>query len=120
MKPQMIIKHFPQFSNVRSEGTQLSVLKPHSPAGFDIVGKEIRVYDDQENLVRVEKFDGHVRQLTFGQIERIFHKATCKTCEMIDFQHGGFGPSHNGSTCCQSGSIHSGGNKTHCTCDCCF
>ena len=29
-------------------------------------------------------------------------------------------PSHNGSKSCESGSIASGGNKSHCTCDTCF
>jgi hypothetical protein len=30
------------------------------------------------------------------------------------------GPSHAGSTSCQSGSIASGGTKSHCSCDTCF
>ena len=43
----------------------------------------------------------------------------CETCEQVKSK-GGFGPSHNGSPSCQSGSIASGGNKAHCTCDTCF
>ena len=31
-----------------------------------------------------------------------------------------FGPSKNGSARCESGSIASGGNKAHCSCDICF
>lgn len=31
-----------------------------------------------------------------------------------------FGPSHDGSPGCESGSIASGGNRSHCTCDTCF
>ena len=31
-----------------------------------------------------------------------------------------FGPSHNGSRNCESGSIESGGKRSHCTCDTCF
>jgi hypothetical protein len=41
----------------------------------------------------------------------------CKTCLEIA---GGFGPSHNGSPNCESGSIASGGNRSHCSCDTCF
>jgi hypothetical protein len=44
-------------------------------------------------------------------------KTECKTCQEIA---GGFGPSHNGSPNCESGSIASGGNKSHCSCDTCF
>lgn len=29
-------------------------------------------------------------------------------------------PSHRGSTMCESGSLASGGNNSHCTCDTCF
>ncbi len=30
------------------------------------------------------------------------------------------GPSHEGSKRCRSGSIASGGNRSHCTCDTCY
>jgi hypothetical protein len=30
------------------------------------------------------------------------------------------GPSHNGSSHCESGSLASGGTRSHCTCDFCF
>lgn len=33
---------------------------------------------------------------------------------------GVFGPSHDGSPRCESGSIASGGKRAHCTCDVCF
>jgi len=39
----------------------------------------------------------------------------CKLCK-----NPGMGPSHNGSTHCESGSIASGGSKSHCSCDVCF
>lgn len=39
----------------------------------------------------------------------------CKGC-----QHTGMYPSHNGSRNCESGSIASGGTKSHCTCNACF
>jgi hypothetical protein len=32
----------------------------------------------------------------------------------------GMGPSHRGSERCESGSLASGGDKSHCTCDTCF
>lgn len=39
----------------------------------------------------------------------------CSAC-----QRGGFGPSHDGMKGCKSGSIASGGQRSHCTCDVCF
>lgn len=33
---------------------------------------------------------------------------------------GGYGPSHDGSRYCHSGSIASGGRRAHCTCDTCW
>lgn len=44
----------------------------------------------------------------------------CKTCVEITEKYGGFGPSHDGSKFCESGSIASGGSKAHCSCDWCF
>jgi hypothetical protein len=43
-----------------------------------------------------------------------FASKYCPLCNI------GFGPGHNGSSSCESGSIASGGNKAHCTCDTCF
>lgn len=43
----------------------------------------------------------------------------CSTCLQIEIE-GGFGPSHEGSKHCESGSIASGGDRAHCTCDVCF
>lgn len=40
----------------------------------------------------------------------------CETCRLTD----DLKPSHDGSKRCESGSIASGGNKSHCTCDICF
>lgn len=39
----------------------------------------------------------------------------CPTCF-----RGGFAPSHDGSSRCESGSIASGGSRAHCSCDVCF
>ena len=44
----------------------------------------------------------------------------CLMCKKIRDEHSGFGPSHNGSRFCESGSIASGGKRSHCTCDMCF
>lgn len=44
----------------------------------------------------------------------------CITCAEIRDKYDGFGPSHNGSAMCGSGSIASGGTVAHCTCDRCF
>ena len=48
------------------------------------------------------------------------YKEECPTCVRIRVEHHGYGPSHNGSSLCRSGSIASGGNRAHCTCDACF
>lgn len=44
----------------------------------------------------------------------------CLTCFEIRERHGGFGPRHAGSESCESGSIASGGDRAHCSCDRCF
>ena len=44
----------------------------------------------------------------------------CPQCIEIETTYKGFGPSHNGSRGCESGSIASGGTHAHCTCDACF
>ena len=55
--------------------------------------------------------------------ERAYNEALnaerCVTCLSIATGNG-FGPSHAGSARCKSGSIASGGNRSHCTCDTCF
>ena len=40
----------------------------------------------------------------------------CKTCALPDEPK----PSHDGSKSCESGSIASGGTRSHCACDVCF
>jgi len=42
----------------------------------------------------------------------------CAGCRKI--VDGKMYPSHDGSSRCESGSIASGGNKSHCSCDVCF
>lgn len=46
--------------------------------------------------------------------------AECATCAYIRAECAGFGPRHNGSRNCESGSIASGGQVAHCSCDTCF
>ena len=49
---------------------------------------------------------------------QVIGKADCGTCRAVKEEH--FGPSHNGSLRCESGSIASGGTRAHCTCSTCF
>lgn len=43
--------------------------------------------------------------------------STCGECQRYIGQ---MYPSHAGSTGCESGSLASGGNRSHCSCDACF
>jgi hypothetical protein len=47
-------------------------------------------------------------------------KSGPENCEGCKFYADKFGPRHDGSTLCRSGSVASGGLSTHCTCDTCF
>lgn len=44
---------------------------------------------------------------------------SCERCREIEEERG-FGPSHEGSQRCESGSLASGGRNAHCSCDTCF
>ncbi len=44
----------------------------------------------------------------------------CPTCKLIRERDNGFGPTHRGSKNCESGSLASGGEHAHCSCDTCF
>ena len=55
--------------------------------------------------------------LVVERSEERAQKAACQQCIEIGT---GMGPSHNGSKGCESGSIASGGTRSHCTCDVCF
>jgi hypothetical protein len=46
-------------------------------------------------------------------------RGTCPGCDAVK-RAGGFGPSHNGSARCRSGSIASGGSRAHCSCSVCW
>jgi len=48
------------------------------------------------------------------------YREGCPTCEEIRTKYKGFGPRHDGSPHCESGSIASGGQNAHCSCDFCF
>jgi hypothetical protein len=43
---------------------------------------------------------------------------SCSLCP--EFVRGDLAPSHRGSDACESGSLASGGDRTHCSCDVCF
>lgn len=48
-----------------------------------------------------------------------YHAAEeCLAC--AHYRLTGFGPTHDGSPHCESGSIASGGKRAHCSCDSCF
>lgn len=57
--------------------------------------------------------------LAADQLLRIQLEQNCQTCKEIRHNHN-FGPTHFGSRRCESGSLASGGNIAHCTCDVCF
>lgn len=58
------------------------------------------------------------------RLQQIYHEADrrgeCRSCAAIKILDHGFGPSHEGSRNCKSGSIASGGTIAHCMCDVCF
>lgn len=68
----------------------------------------------QAVLLRQETITIKVRQ---GQasVEDLQKAGGCPTCQIK-----GMKPDHDGSARCESGSIASGGNKSHCSCDICF
>lgn len=45
-------------------------------------------------------------------------RSMCHECER--YWETKFGPSHEGSVMCRSGSLASGGTRAHCTCNTCF
>jgi len=44
----------------------------------------------------------------------------CKSCDRYRENGETFFPNHYGSARCRSGSVASGGDRSHCTCDTCF
>jgi hypothetical protein len=55
-----------------------------------------------------------------GYVEGHAKREACPTCKYIREECGGFGPRHDGSPNCESGSIASGGKVEHCSCSICF
>jgi hypothetical protein len=47
---------------------------------------------------------------------KLIIEKNCPICQIKE----SLKPSHMGSKNCESGSLASGGNKSHCTCDICF
>jgi ssDNA-binding Zn-finger/Zn-ribbon topoisomerase 1 len=65
----------------------------------------------------------HIGRFDEARCRDFLVRIDCPTCSAI---LDGFGPSHNGSTCCRNvraggnGAIAAGGTVPHCTCDGCF
>ena len=55
------------------------------------------------------------RSLRSGEWDT-YRNPDCRTCQGGESTR----PSHDGSARCESGSLASGGYKSHCTCDTCF
>lgn len=53
-----------------------------------------------------------------GRVPLIDGEPECGFCRA--HPPGSFAPSHDGSTRCESGSLASGGRRSHCSCDTCF
>lgn len=91
------------------KGYLRSLSKAHCRAAYDSHDEEIVGYWQTE-----EWLDGLLD--IANECERILARhGICSTC-----QQEGMKPSHNGSKRCESGSIASGGDKDHCSCDICF
>ena len=60
------------------------------------------------------------RAVDKAKFDEGFDRIFGNKCEGCERKRQGMYPSHNGSAMCKSGSIASGGNKAHCTCDVCF
>lgn len=61
-------------------------------------------------------YDAHPFTMTSGVVK--VDGFSCRLCRSQ--AEGDVGPSHKGSPLCESGSVASGGNHTHCTCNTCF
>jgi hypothetical protein len=59
-----------------------------------------------------------VQQVFVSKTIYFCHECSRKECSECKYRNNG--PSHNGSKNCESGSIASGGDKSHCSCDVCF
>lgn len=50
--------------------------------------------------------------------KHVYTPTDCRSC--VERATDSFAPSHDGSSRCESGSIASGGTRSHCSCDVCF
>ena len=75
-----------------------------------------------ESLRSVQVVTGDVGLVAMNEVparaKAAIARATCKTCTA--YKDEAMCPRHDGSANCQSGSIASGGHRSHCTCDTCF
>ena len=78
----------------------------------------ISIHDARERSKGVSKRIAAKREQDAREYREAHAVPGCELCqELIDHP---FGPSHRGSTNCESGSIASGGKESHCACDVCF
>jgi len=74
---------------------------------------------------RVPTEDGvkHMSEEDWIKGDEVSVATVCATCQAYwdeRWSRGGIAPNHMGSKLCRSGSIASGGDREHCTCDACF
>lgn len=67
------------------------------------------------SVIELDLVDRGFDKLTAKLIAQVVDAECCHSCASNSS-----GPSHFGSQMCKSGSIASGGTKSHCSCDVCF
>lgn len=88
-----------------------------APSLVDINDLRAKVQEARNGAKRGEP--GYRPAQIFAPCVKGSHKPGCRCTSSTDCCEG-TPVSHNGSRMCQSGSIASGGNRAHCTCDRCF
>ena len=68
----------------------------------------------RDDVQRIGARETDIREI-HKQLRREIEKAGCTQCQQTGMQ-----PSHFGSERCESGSLASGGETAHCSCDTCF
>ena len=88
-------------------------------AGVRVIENSISiVYEGRQILQFADGSRGEFVEMPeiMGETCKKFAVLGCLTC----YEKTVMKPDHAGSPACQSGSLASGGNYTHCTCDTCF
>lgn len=119
-------KNFPGVVPTFVAGSKKDIIKKWAPAFF-LDDRPANLFDGALGCPRTrlllldrpwnQSLELNVPWRRLGTYYAILGEITgCSGCaEPTDFK-----PRHNGSVACQSGSIGSGGEKSHCTCDVCF